>query len=73
MPKISQDNFKTIEIFKNYIGFANTDIGFAIDTVLIIDILPIISTDSGNTIKLNINNTNNIEEIKIIFKFFKDN
>ena len=72
LPKISRDDFETIEISEDYAGSAGTNAGSATSTVLTVSVSPIISIDSSNIIKLGISNTNSIERVEIAFEFSKN-
>ena len=65
--KIFWDGFEMIKISKNCVGFAGANAGSAIGAMLAID------ASSGDTVRLSIDNANNIKDIKIAFKFSKNN
>ena len=52
-----------IKISKNYVGFADADVGSATDAMLAI------SAGSGDVVGLSVGNASNIKDIKIAFKF----
>ncbi len=62
-----------IEIFEDCINFADIDVDFVINVMFIIDVLFVINIDFNDVVKFDVNNINDIKEIKIIFKFFKNN
>ena len=71
--KISQNSFKIIKISKDYTSSTGTGTSFAINAVLAAGVLPAIGAGFGNVVGLGVGNTSNIEEVKMVFEFFKDN
>ena len=64
--KIFQDSFEIIKIFKDYVGFVDADVGFAISVMLVIGV------DSRDAVGFDVDNIDNVEDIEITFKFSKD-